>query len=97
MRESDADSSALARRLRNLRIDLFGEDGASILARRLRIPQRTLDRMEAGRPISGALILQLIEVTGVNPHWLLHGEGERFSRPAISLRAGRRLGSRSAG
>jgi hypothetical protein len=97
MRDREADYTALSERIRGVRTDLFGEQGGPILARRLRIPQRTMARMEAGRPIPGVLILRLIEVTGVNPHWLLCGEGERFVQPALSLVGSRRPGPRSAG
>ena len=60
--------------------------GGPILARRCAFRRSTLARMEAGRPIPGVLILKLIEVTGVNPHWLLYGEGEMFRQTGVSLR-----------
>jgi hypothetical protein len=97
MHESEADRCALSERIRAVRMDLFGEHGGPNLARRLRIPERALARMEAGRPIPGELILKLIEVTGVNPHWLLHGEGERFRQPAFQLDDRSLFGARIVG
>jgi hypothetical protein len=95
MRDREAENSALSDRVRIVRTVLFGERGGPILARRLRVPQRTLARMEEGRPIAGELILKLIEVTGANPHWLLYGEGEKFAKPARRLVGGRCFGPRS--
>jgi hypothetical protein len=84
MRKRPADYSTLSQRIRAVRTDLYGETGGPILARRLRIPLRSLARMETGAPFPGLLILKLIEVTGVNPLWLLSGDGERFDRATIS-------------
>ena len=89
MHEHQEDNSDLSERIRLVRIDLFGEHGGRLLAGLLRVPQRDLTRMEAGGPIPGLLILRLIEVTGVNPNWLLSGEGDRYDRPASSNLGGR--------
>ena len=75
-------------------MDLYGECGGPILARRLRISQRRLARMEAGSPFPGQLVLKLIDVTGVNPHWLLSGEGERLGQPTLGPVGGRRTSMR---
>jgi hypothetical protein len=84
MAEKQADSSSLAERIRALRLECFGEHGGPLLARRLRIPQRRLARIEAGVPFSAHLLERLMEITHVNPAWLLTGEGERYRRPARS-------------
>jgi hypothetical protein len=97
MRENEGDYSSLSERIRDVRMDLFGEYGGPILAGRLRIQPRTLARMEAGGPVAGVLILKLIEVTGVNPHWLLCGDGEKFGHSALSRVDGGRQRPRSAG
>jgi hypothetical protein len=96
MPESPGDYSNLAARVRAVRMDLFGEHGGPVLARLLRIPSRRLARIEAGDPIPALFVLQLIEVTGANPHWLLYGEGERYRRPASSRLGGRHPGPPSA-
>jgi hypothetical protein len=97
MRDREAEHSALSERIRVVRMKLFGEHGGPILARRMCIPQPKLARMEAGRPISGVLILKLIEVTGVNAHWLLYGEGEMFGQTAFYFAGDKRSCQRSTG
>ena len=71
----------LAERIREIRIDLYGNNGGPILAQALRIPFRTLHNYENGYTIPAPTILQFIELTGAHPHWLLTGEGERFLDP----------------
>ena len=36
---------------------------------------------EAGVEVPGWIILRFIELTDVEPHWLLTGEGERYRGP----------------
>jgi helix-turn-helix protein len=95
MRDREAEHSALSERFRVVCLDVFGQYGGPILARRLRVPQSTLARLEAGRPIPGVLVLKLIEATGVNPQWLLYGEGERYRQPAFRFAGDRLAGSRA--
>lgn len=68
----------LARRVKEIREDLYGANGGPMLAQALEIPFRTLHNYEMGCTIPAQTILRLIEVTGAHPHWLLTGEGERF-------------------
>ena len=77
---------AIAGRLREIRAELFGEDGGPEMARQLNIPARTLYNYETGVTIPGEILLEIIELTGVRPLWLLKGEepryGEKPSPPA---------------
>ena len=81
----------------------FGFSRPPVLSRTGTVARRALtvripvEFMENGGPIPAPIILQLIEVTGANPHWLLSGEGERYGRPAFSRRGGRLPGRPSAG
>lgn len=68
----------IARRIKEIREDLYGENGGPLLAQALEIPFRTLHNYEMGCTIPAQTILRLIEVTGAHPHWLLTGTGERF-------------------
>ncbi len=68
----------LARRIREVREELYGEHGGPYLATLLRIPFRTWHGYESGGMIPAETILRLIEVTDVNPHWLLTGDGEKY-------------------
>src|SRR4051812_3440226 len=73
--------SQLAQRLRMVRIELFGEHGGPEFARRLRIPHRTWYNYEVGVTVPAEILLRFLEVTQVEPHWLLHGEGLKYRRP----------------
>ena len=71
-------NDVLARRLHAVRLDLYGAHGGPLLAEHLGIPTRTLLRYESGARLRGLVLLRFIEVTGVEPHWLLTGEGRRY-------------------
>jgi hypothetical protein len=76
---------ALAERLRTLRAELYGERGGPELARRLGLPIRTWYNYESGVTVPAEVVLKIIELTSVEPIWLLHGQGPKFRSP----RAGR--------
>ncbi len=69
---------ALAERLSNLRLELFGERGGPEMARRLQIPVRTWYNYEGGVTVPAEVVLKIIELTSVEPVWLLHGKGPKF-------------------
>jgi hypothetical protein len=71
----------LAERLAALRLDLYGERGGPEMARRLGIPVRTWYNYEGGVTVPAEVILKIIELTSVEPGWLLHGEGPRLRPP----------------
>ena len=50
------------------------------------IPALTWDHFENGVTIPARIILQFIELTGVEPHWLLTGNGERYRVPPVKSR-----------
>ncbi len=68
----------LASRVRKIREDLYGEHGGPQLAEELQLPFRTWHSYEAGSTIPATTILRFIELTHVNYHWLLTGDGETF-------------------
>lgn len=70
----------LAERLRTVRSELFGERGGPELARRLGIPIRTWYNYESGVTVPSEVLLRFIELTAVEPVWLLHGTGPKFRR-----------------
>jgi Peptidase S24-like len=69
---------ALAERLASLRSELFGERGGPEMARRLGIPVRTWYNYEAGVTVPAEVILKIIELTSIEPSYLLHGKGPKF-------------------
>jgi transcriptional regulator with XRE-family HTH domain len=68
----------LAERLREIRVALYGERGGSEMARRLGVPIRTWYNYESGVTVPAEVLLKFLELTSVEPQWLLHGRGERF-------------------
>jgi len=74
---------SLAERLRAIRAELFGERGGPELARRLGIPVRTWYNYEAGVTVPAEVVLRIIQLTSLEPAWLLTGKGPRF-RPSAS-------------
>ncbi len=70
-------SLAIARRIREVRTSIYGEDGLEDLACALRIPTRRWLDYEQGLTMPAVVILRFVAVTATNPHWLLTGEGDR--------------------
>lgn len=68
----------LAERLRGVRTDLFGERGGPELARRLGIPVRTWYNYESGVTVPAEVILRFVEMTAVEPAWLLDGKEPKY-------------------
>ena len=73
---------ALAERLGSLRSEIFGERGGPELARQLDLPVRTWYNYESGVTVPAEVILKIIELTSVEPMWLLHGKGSKFRSAA---------------
>ena len=69
----------LARRIRLIREEVYGENGGPLLAQTLRIPYRTWFNYETGCTVPAPTILQFIELTDANPNWLLTGEGPKYN------------------
>lgn len=72
----------LSERLREIRIELHGERGGSEMARRLGLPIRTWYNYESGVTVPAEVLLRFIELTSVEPLWLLHGKGPKFRTTA---------------
>ena len=64
----------LAARLREIREDLYGEHGSQLLADALAIPLQTWVNYESGVVVPAYVVLQLLVMAHVNPHWLLTGQ-----------------------
>ena len=85
-------NSALARRVRQIRLECFGPDGVPALAEALGIPEQTWSNYERGVALPAHTVLALIEETGINPRWLLTGEGERYTATPCGDRSRRAEG-----
>jgi DNA-binding transcriptional regulator YiaG len=66
----------LAERLREIREDLCGEYGAQFLADALKVRVETWLNYESGATAPAHVVLKLIDIARVNPHWLLTGQGD---------------------
>jgi hypothetical protein len=82
--ESVRIKSQLAERLRSIRTELYGDRGGPELARQLEIPNRTWYNYEIGVTVPAEILLRFLEVTAVEPHWLLTGEGAKYRVTATS-------------
>lgn len=65
-------------RLRAVRLDRWGEDGAQFLADEVGVPLRTWLNFERGIGMPGVVMARFLASTGVDPRWLLTGEGEMY-------------------
>ena len=68
----------IAVRVRELREDLYGEDGLENLAAALGVPAQTWRNYESGVTMPAEVLLEFLTLTGTDPNWLLTGEGERL-------------------
>jgi hypothetical protein len=59
-------------------------NGVQVLAEHLQIPIRTWLNYEAGVTVPAEVVLRLIALADVNPHWLLTGEGNKYNQPIPS-------------
>jgi len=68
----------LADRIRTIRTELFGVNSLAEFARRIDVPVRTWYSFETGVTLPAEVLLRFVELTLVEPLWLLHGEGPRY-------------------
>jgi hypothetical protein len=81
-RETGADledqKAGFARRIREVRVELYGESGAPALAEVMDVPCQTWKNYEAGVAMPALIALRFLEATGMSPEWLLSGNGPRY-------------------
>jgi hypothetical protein len=68
----------IARRIRQIREELYGENGIEVIAKTLDVPVRTWLNFEQGVMMPADILLEFLVVAGLDPNWLLTGEGERL-------------------
>jgi hypothetical protein len=69
----------LAARLRDIREDMYGDDGAQFLADAMEIPLQTWLNYESGVAVPAETILELIVTAGVRSDWLVTGQGAKYA------------------
>ncbi|SIO55522.1 hypothetical protein SAMN05444166_5105 [Singulisphaera sp. GP187] len=68
-------------RLRAVRIEVFGDHGIGIIGARLGVVPTTWQNYEEiGEAMPAQILLRFIELTGVDPLWLMRGEGMKYRR-----------------
>ena len=81
----------LAARVREIRVEKFGDEGIAYLSQAMNVPARTWEHFENGVMMPAWILLQFIQITGVEPGWLLTGKGDRYRvPPAKSIRGASR-------
>ena len=73
----NANRDTLAGRLREIRLEIFGND-LIVIAEAIGIPSRTWANYESGVAISGDVLLAFLDATRVDPRWLRTGMGPKF-------------------
>ena len=84
-------NAAIAGRLRLIRIEHFGEDRGTELSDQLGIPFRTWFNYETGVTIPGEVLLEFVEITGIEPLWLLRGTGPKYRATTLEALDGTRV------
>lgn len=70
--------TSISNRLREIRLEVFGEHGGPEIARLLDLPARTWYNYETGVTVPAEVLLGFIDETNVNPLWIFHGEGPKY-------------------
>jgi hypothetical protein len=70
--------TGFARRLREVRVEIYGESGAPALAEVMDVPCQTWKNYEAGVAMPALIALRFLEATALSPEWLLSGDGPRY-------------------
>lgn len=76
--ETKALRQAIGRRLAVLREQRHGPRGRSAMAEDLDVTAKNWWNWERGRAMPGEVLLRLLELTGAEPLWVLHGGGPRY-------------------
>ena len=77
-------TAAIAARVQEIRMKLFGANGIDALATEVGVPADTSRNYERGVTMPAHVLLKFLAVTGANPDWLLTGKGERSIAVSVS-------------
>jgi len=76
--KTEATTSRIIGRIVEVRRDLFGDDGIPAIADALHLPHRTWSNYEKGVVMPAVVLLFFLDLTSVDPHWLLTGKGRKY-------------------
>lgn len=75
-----------------IRIEIFGDDGSVVLSDQLGVAPKTWQNYEEiGEAMPAQTLLRFIELTGVDPLWLMRGEGRKYRQEWRSRELGGNL------
>ena len=77
----EASARRVIARIVEVRRDLFGDEGIPAIADALHLPHRTWMNYEKGVVMPAAVLLCFLDLTSVDPHWLLTGSGPKYQGP----------------
>ena len=80
------EKSRLGARLKEIRHDMYGENGIETVAISGDVPADTWRNYERSVTMPAVVLLEFLVLTHVDPNWLLTGEGEQFIARSESLR-----------
>lgn len=75
---STAHFKLVSGRIREIRVELYGEAGGPVLAEAVGVPARTWSNYEQGVIMPADVLLKFFKVTKADPLWLLAGEGQKY-------------------
>ena len=73
------DREAFSSRVRQARLEAYGDAGIPRLAEELGIPPMSWSNYEMGVTIPDRVMLEFLSLTGASPHWLATGEGQHLA------------------
>jgi hypothetical protein len=86
---SSASRKWIAERVRQIRIERYGENGGPVLAKAMGIPFHCWASYEAGVTMPSEVLLRFIQVTNSNPNWFLTNLDEKYvlsDRDSVRIR-----------
>lgn len=84
-RKDEESASRILGRIVEVRRDLFGDDGIPAIAEALHLPHRTWMNYESGVVMPAPVLLYFLDLTSVEPHWLLTGRGPKYQRRSMDF------------
>jgi len=90
---SSASRKWIAERVRQIRIERYGENGGPVLAKAMGIPFQAWASYEAGTTMPSEVLLRFIQVTNSNPNWFLTNMDDQYclsDRDSVRIRYGQR-------
>ncbi len=86
-RRDEASARHFLDRIAEVRRELFGDEGIPAIADALHLPHRTWMNYEGGVVMPATVLLCFLDLTRVEPHWLLTGRGPKYQETKDLLKS----------